>query len=63
MKLNLSITGCMGKMGQQIIKTSLKDKKIKIVSITESKLPKKKIYGLKVEKNSFNTFKKNRRNY
>ena len=48
----------MGKMGQQIIKTSLKDKKIKIVSITESKLPKKKIYGLKVEKNSFNTFKK-----
>ena len=58
MKLNLSITGCMGKMGQQIIKTSLKDKKIKIVSITESKLPKKKIYGLKVEKNSFNTFKK-----
>ena len=58
MKLNLSITGCMGKMGQQIIKTSLKDKKIKIVSITENKLPKKKIYGLKVEKNSFNTFKK-----
>ena len=48
----------MGKMGQQIIKTSLKDKKIKIVSITENKLPKKKIYGLKVEKNSFNTFKK-----
>ena len=50
MKLNLSITGCMGKMGQQIIKTSLKDKKIKIVSITESKLPKKKFMVLKLKK-------------
>ena len=31
-KINLAITGCMGRMGQQLIKSSMKDKKFKLVS-------------------------------
>ena len=41
-KINLTITGCMGRMGQQLIKTSKKDKKVKLYSLTESKVIKKK---------------------
>ena len=32
-KINLTITGCLGRMGQQLIKTSKKDKKWLINSI------------------------------
>ena len=35
-KINLSITGCEGRMGQQIIKTARSDKNFKIVSLTEN---------------------------
>ena len=57
-KINLSISGCMGRMGQQLIKSSKKDKKFKLVSLTENKLINKKISGLKPSKNSFDAFKK-----
>ena len=50
-KINLAITGCMGRMGQQIIKSVLKDKNFKLVSLTESKIIKKKIKGNKVDLN------------
>ena len=30
MKINLAITGCMGRMGQQIIKSAKSDKNLKI---------------------------------
>ena len=36
MKINLTITGCMGRMGQQLIKSSNKNKNFKIVSLTEN---------------------------
>ena len=36
-KINLSITGCLGRMGQQLIKSSKETKNFKIVSITENK--------------------------
>ena len=36
MKINLTITGCMGRMGQQLIKSSNKNKIFKIVSLTEN---------------------------
>ena len=31
-KINLAITGCMGRMGQQLIKSATKDKSIKLVN-------------------------------
>ena len=43
-KINLAITGCMGRMGQQLIKSSKKDKAFKIVTLTENRKIKKKIY-------------------
>ena len=44
-KLNLAITGCLGRMGQQIIKTSNKDKEVKLVALTEDIPINKKIYS------------------
>ena len=44
-------------MGQQIISSSKRDKKFKIVSITESKIFNKKVSGLKLQINSKNAFK------
>ena len=56
-KINISITGFMGRMGQQIIKSANKDNSIKIVSLTESKIIKKKFKGILPELNNENAFK------
>ena len=45
-KINLAITGCLGRMGQQIIKSAKLDKNFKIVVLTESKKIKKKLTAL-----------------
>ena len=45
-KINLTITGCLGRMGQQLIKSASKDKRFKINSLTEDKLQRKKILGI-----------------
>ena len=57
-KTNLAITGCMGRMGQQIIKSALKDKNFKLVSLTESQIIKKRVNGIKVDLNTEQAFKK-----
>ena len=57
-KINLSISGCMGRMGQQLIKSSKKNKNFKLVSLTENRLINKKIAGIKPLKNSVDAFKK-----
>jgi len=57
-KINLSITGCMGRMGQQIIKSSSKRKEFKLVSLTESRTFNKKISGIKLSLNDISSFKK-----
>jgi 4-hydroxy-tetrahydrodipicolinate reductase len=57
-KINLSITGCMGRMGQQLIKTSKKNGSFKIHSLTEYKNVNKKFNGLKPQLNSEEVFKK-----
>ena len=57
-KINLSITGCLGRMGQQLIRSIKKDKNFKIVSLTESIKINKKINGIKLQKNSIEAFKK-----
>ena len=57
-KINLAITGCMGRMGQQLIKSSKSDKSFRIVAITENKLINKKIGKIKLDLNTENVFKK-----
>ena len=57
-KINLSISGCMGRMGQQLIKSSKKNKNFKLVSLTENRLIKRKISGLIPSKNGIDAFKK-----
>ena len=57
-KINLAITGCMGRMGQQLIKSSKKNRNFKLVSLTENRVINKKIVGLKPSKNNDNAFKK-----
>jgi len=51
-KINLAITGCMGRMGQQLIKSVIKDKSTKLVALTENRLISKKINGIKPELNT-----------
>ena len=41
-KINLAITGCLGRMGQQLIKTSKKNTYFKLVTLTENILINKK---------------------
>ncbi len=48
----------MGRMGQQLIKSSKKNRHFNLVSLTENRLIKKKIAGLKPSRNNFNAFKK-----
>ncbi len=57
-KINLAITGCLGRMGQQIIKSSKLDKKFKLVTLTESKKIYKKISGIRPELNNESAFRK-----
>jgi 4-hydroxy-tetrahydrodipicolinate reductase len=56
-KINLSISGCMGRMGQQLIRSTKKNKNFKLVSLTENKLINKKIAGLKPSVNNVDSFK------
>jgi len=56
-KINLAITGCLGRMGNQIIKSYKKDKKFKLVALTEHKIIKKKINGIKIDLNREKTFR------
>ena len=56
-KINLAISGCMGRMGQQLIKSSKKNKNFKLVTLTENWLVNKKFNGVKPELNSDKAFK------
>ena len=57
-KINVAITGFMGRMGQQIIKSAKKDNDIRIVSLTENIIIKKKFKGILPDLNSEKAFKK-----
>ena len=57
-KINLLISGCMGRMGKQLIKSSKKNKNFKLVALTESSIINKKINGIKPELNSDKALKK-----
>ena len=57
-KINLTITGCLGRMGQQLVKSSETAKNFKLVSVTENREINKKVSGLKPQLNTENAFKK-----
>ncbi|WP_415323425.1 4-hydroxy-tetrahydrodipicolinate reductase [Candidatus Pelagibacter sp. Uisw_127] len=57
-KINLAISGCLGRMGQQIIKSSRSNKSFKLVTLTENKIVNKKIAGIKLNLNTDQAFKK-----
>ncbi len=57
-KINLAISGCMGRMGQQLIKSAYRNKSFKVVSLTENKKINKKILGILPQLNSSFAFKR-----
>ena len=56
-KINITISGALGRMGQILIKTISKNKNLSIQSLTDLKIGKK-IKKIQVQKNSINAFKK-----
>ena len=57
-KINLAVSGCMGRMGQQLIKSSKKNRNFKLVTLTENRTINKKFNGVTPELNSDKAFKK-----
>ena len=56
-KINLAISGCMGRMGQQLIESSKRDQIFKLTSLTENRIINKKINGIKPNLNNELAFK------
>jgi 4-hydroxy-tetrahydrodipicolinate reductase len=56
-KINLAISGCLGRMGQQLIKSSKNNKDFKLTALTENKVINKKIAGIKLDTNTEKAFK------
>jgi len=56
-KIKLTITGCLGRMGQQLIKSSKKSKYFKIVSLTENRKVRKKVLNMNPKLNCYDAFK------
>ena len=57
-KINLTIIGCEGRMGKQLIKSAKINENFKLVSLTESRKINKKISGIKPELNTSHAFKR-----
>ena len=57
-KINLAISGCLGRMGQQLIKSSKNNKNFELTTLTENKAINKKIAGIKLDVNTEQAFKK-----
>ena len=57
-KINLAISGCLGRMGRQLIESSKKNKDFKLVTLTENKLINKKFNKIRPELNSIEAFQK-----
>mgnify|MGYP006096454527 FL=1 len=56
-KINLAISGCLGRMGQQLIKSSKINKSFKLTALTENKAINKKIAGIELDINTEQAFK------
>ena len=57
-KINLSISGCMGRMGQQLIKSLKRNKNFQLISLTENRIINEKISGINPTTNNIEAFKK-----
>jgi len=57
-KINLAITGCLGRMGQQLIRSSKSNKNFNLVALTENRIINKKISGIKPNINTNEAFEK-----
>ena len=57
-KINLAISGCLGRMGQQLIISSKSNSYFKLAALTENKLINKKIGGIKLALNTDQAFTK-----
>jgi 4-hydroxy-tetrahydrodipicolinate reductase len=57
-KIKLAISGCMGRMGKQLIKSSKKDKNFQLEVLTENRMINKKISGIKPDLNNEQAFRK-----
>ena len=57
-KINIAISGCMGRMGQQLIKSSSKNNNFRLTTLTENRIINKKFKGILPELNTENAFKK-----
>ena len=57
-KINLAISGCLGRMGQQLIKSSKSNNSFKLVTLTENKIINKEVAGIKLDLNRAEAFKK-----
>ena len=56
-KINITVTGALGRMGKILIKRISKNKNLKLYSLTDIKVGKN-ISGVKIQKNNINAFKK-----
>ena len=56
-KINLAITGCLGRMGHQLIISTKSNKSFKLVALTENKIINKKIAGIRLDLNRGEAFK------
>jgi 4-hydroxy-tetrahydrodipicolinate reductase len=57
-KINLGISGCMGRMGQQLIKSIKREKFFRLTTLTENKIINKKLSGVEIELNNEKAFRK-----
>ena len=57
-KIKLAVTGCMGRMGQQIIKSAKFNQNFVVTVVTENRSINKKINGLNISLNDEDSFKK-----
>ena len=57
-KIKIAITGCMGRMGQQLIKSANSNRNFTVTVLTENRLINKKINGINISLNDEKAFKK-----
>jgi 4-hydroxy-tetrahydrodipicolinate reductase len=57
-KINIAISGGLGRMGQQLIKSLKDNKNFKLAALTENKVINKKIAGIKLDVNTEQAFEK-----
>ena len=55
-KINITITGALGRMGQVLVNRISKNKRLNLHTLTDIKIGKK-LKGIKIQNNNLNAFK------